>query len=135
MAEGIWEKSPGVSRSKDLMASASQNDFDTFWSQYPRKVGKFDAMRAYGKARSLASAAEILDGLKNFCAHLPEEVRFIAHPASWLNSGRWMDEYDAPKAKPTATDWWEECKEVHGGKCEKRWQHDTLMMEARAKLG
>jgi hypothetical protein len=69
-------------------------DFAAFWETYPRRVGKLAAMRAYSKARSLASAAEILDGLARALAHFPADLRFVPHAASWLNAGRWLDEHE-----------------------------------------
>ena len=32
-------------------------------------------------------------------------------------------------AKRTATDWWEQCKALHGGTCTKRWDHEWKMRE------
>jgi hypothetical protein len=77
--------------------------FEQFWSIYPRRIAKLAAMKAYASARDVATDAEILAGLKKFNANLPDEARFIPHAASWLNAGRWMDEYDLPlrvEAKP-----------------------------------
>lgn len=70
-------------------------DFTTFWQAYPRRVGKLAALKSYVKARTVATAEEILAGVELYCAHLPEDVKYVAHPASWLNQGRWMDEYEA----------------------------------------
>jgi hypothetical protein len=75
------------------------SDFDTFWAAYPRRVGKFDAVKAYANARTVATAAEILAGVETYKQHKPEYCDY-AHPSSWLNKGRWMDEYDEPEAKP-----------------------------------
>lgn len=68
-------------------------DFDTFWKAYPRRVGKLDAQKAYTRARTQASAAEILDGVARYVVNKPEYADWC-HPATWLNKGRWMDEYD-----------------------------------------
>lgn len=101
------------------------NDFDLFWAAYPRKLAKLDAMKAYGKARLTASASDILAGVKQYSAHLPDDVRFIAHAGTWLRAGRWMDEYHE-RQTGTATDWTAECMELHGGVCGKRWDHEML---------
>lgn len=69
------------------------SDFNTFWAAYPRRVGKFDAIKAYAKARTVATASEILAGVETYKQHKPEYCDY-AHPSSWLNKGRWMDEYD-----------------------------------------
>lgn len=107
------------------------SDFDLFWSVYPRKVAKLDAIKAYGKARMLASAEDILIGVERYRAHLPEEMRFIAHPASWLRAGRWLDEYDAPVQKAAKVDWFAECQQLHGGACGlDRFRHGMKMRES-----
>ena len=70
--------------------------FLDFWSVYPRKVGKLDALKAYSAMiRQGYSEAEILSGAVSFaemCRQEHTEARFIPHPATWLRAGRWMDE-------------------------------------------
>jgi len=80
---------------------AGATDFDVFWARYPRKVGKLDALKAYTKARSIATAEEILSGVEQFLQHLPEEMQFVPHAATWLNKGRWMDSYEPLPVKAT----------------------------------
>lgn len=75
------------------------DEFAAFWSSYPRRTAKIDAMKSYVKARKLASAEDILAGVERYKQHLPDEVRFICHPATWLNQGRWMDEEDEPQVR------------------------------------
>lgn len=76
-------------------------DFDAFWIAYPRKEAKLAAMKAYEKARRLASAEDILDGVERYKLTMPEEKQYRPLPASWLNAGRWMDEPDyVPALKP-----------------------------------
>lgn len=98
-------------------------DFGEFWKAYPRRVGKLDAQRAYAKARTQASAAEILDGIARYVANKPDYADW-AHPGTWLRAGRWMDEYSGPATKQASdADWFEECKAMHGGACEGRMRH------------
>jgi hypothetical protein len=68
------------------------SDFEDFWLAYPRKVGKLDAMKAYGRARTLATQDELLAGVQQYLLHKPEYADWC-HPATWLNKGRWMDDY------------------------------------------
>ncbi len=75
------------------------SDFDIFYAAYPRRVGKLDAIKAYAKARTVATADEILAGVENYKRHKPEYADWC-HPATWLNKGRWMDEYDEPQTAP-----------------------------------
>lgn len=73
-----------------------QNTFETFWKRYPRKVAKKTARKVFERALKEATADEIMAGLENFLNHLPDEARFIPHASTWLNGGRWQDEYEQP---------------------------------------
>jgi len=106
------------------------NGFSQFWASYPKKVAKLDAMKAYEKARRTASADEILAGVHRYTAHMPDELRFVAHAATWLRAGRWMDEYDDKPSHLSATDWTSECQQLHGGTCTKRWDHEMLKRDS-----
>lgn len=70
------------------------SEFDGFWKAYPRKVGKLAAMKAYQRARTIATAEEIAAGVELYRQHLPEDIRYVPHAATFLNQGRWMDEYE-----------------------------------------
>jgi DNA-binding transcriptional MocR family regulator len=48
--------------------SPSNDEFDAFWQQYPRKVGKKAARTAYAKARAVADADTILNGVMRYAA-------------------------------------------------------------------
>lgn len=74
-------------------------EFDAFWEHYPRKVGKKAARAAFTKARRTTPLEPIARGL---LAQLPgmraTELRYVKHPASWLNGEAWGDvpEHAAP---------------------------------------
>lgn len=70
------------------------SDFDTFWASFPRRTGKLDAIKAYARARTIASAAEILAGVEHYKRNKPDYADWC-HPSTFLNKGRWMDEEDA----------------------------------------
>ncbi len=78
-------------------------DFDTFWKAYPRRVGKLAAMKAWAKAERLSSPDEIMSGLQAYISNGLPEMNFIPHPATWLNQGRWWDEYETTRAGPDLT--------------------------------
>lgn len=65
-------------------------DFESFYSAYPRKVGKKDAMKAWLVALKSATAEEITAGLTGY--PFPDNPKYIPHPATWLNGERWADE-------------------------------------------
>lgn len=72
--------------------------FAEFYMAYPRKVGKEAARRAFEKAARSTDPQLIVDGARRYASdpNLPEK-RFIPHPASWLNAGRWDDEPEVPR--------------------------------------
>ena len=94
------ERTPSLSPKGDGVSF----DFDVWWEQAPRKVGRGQAMKAYSAARKRADAETLLAGIQRYaasCRAKGTEPQFIAHPATWLNGDRWLDE-DAPP-KPTAS--------------------------------
>lgn len=75
--------------------------FEVFWSLYPRKVAKPNALKAWRKIKpNNLLAAEIMDGLKKHKASRQwqeDNGRFIPHPATFLNQERWKDEVESKK--------------------------------------
>ena len=95
----------------------SGDQFDEFWSEYPRKVGKalararWDAIIEGITTRTLdrdsgqyvalelkATADEIITGLKawkrantSYNGDFLIEDRYIPHASTWLNRGMWQD--------------------------------------------
>jgi uncharacterized protein YdaU (DUF1376 family) len=70
--------------------------FEKFWAAYPKKVGKFDAKRAFDKRKvddqlleSMLSAVMRQSGTD---AWRKDGGQFIPNPSTWLNQGRWQDE-------------------------------------------
>ena len=80
--------------------------FDDWWKQYPKKVGKIDAQKAYRAAiKQGATPQALLDGLRRHNANWKAantERQYIPNPASWLRKGRWEDELDAPSPSQAA---------------------------------
>jgi len=75
--------------------------FDAFWSNYPKKVDKGAALRAFRKAIKLNAVIDIIDGAKAYAEdpNLPEK-QFIKNPATWLNAEAWNNG-PLPKRKTT----------------------------------
>jgi len=68
-------------------------EFDTFWAQYPRKVGKEAARKAFTKAMTKTTHAKIMTGVEDLRIRVAgKDPQFTPHPATWLNEGRWDDE-------------------------------------------
>lgn len=74
-----------------------QADFAEWWKRYPHKVAKIAAEKAYRHARlkRRTSAQELLTGLAAYVQHKPAWQSY-ANAASWLNAGRWLDDYSKP---------------------------------------
>lgn len=71
--------------------------FDSdFWDDYPRKLGKFMARKAWMKIKpwNQQTCDEIFAGLARwteFWANSDTDPQFIPYPATWLNQHRWED--------------------------------------------
>lgn len=67
--------------------------FDQFWENYPRKVGKGAAWKAFVKVAQNVSALTIIEGARRLSEdpNLPAQ-QFIPYPATWLNRDGWLDE-------------------------------------------
>lgn len=70
--------------------------FDEFWAEYPRKVGKDAARKAFDKRKpSRELLVRMLAAIRlqvQSVAWQKDGGQFIPHPATWLNEGRWQDE-------------------------------------------
>lgn len=81
-------------RSGDAREEA--DEFATWYAEYPHKVGKPEALKAFRKARQKVDLQTLLDGLRRYVATKPPD-RNYCNPATWLNQERWLDE-EAPVA-------------------------------------
>ena len=80
--------------------------FDSFWSAYPKKVGKGAAQKAWKKIKPnkelVAKMLEAVAVAKTSRQWLDNGGQFIPHPATWLNQERWEDEpFTAPNGNTT----------------------------------
>jgi hypothetical protein len=80
----------------------SESDFESFWENYPKKVDKGAAIRAFRKAIKNLDPAVVIDGAKAYAQdpNLPEK-QFIKNPATWLNAEAWNN---GPLPKRIKTD-------------------------------
>jgi hypothetical protein len=75
--------------------------FDAFWKSYPRKTAKRGAASAFVKAIRRAEPETIIEGARRYADDPNRDSTFTAHPASWLNDDRWLDEALPPRTKTT----------------------------------
>lgn len=80
--------------------------FEAFWSAYPNKVKKPNALKVWEKLKPEAElVARIMQGLarwKDSDQWTRDGGRFIPHPATWLNARQWEDEVQPRKQKTVA---------------------------------
>lgn len=69
----------------------SLGDFETWYSDYPHKVGKAAAKKAFVKAIEKASLGELVEGVRAYVKTKPPD-RNWCNPATWLNQERWKDQ-------------------------------------------
>jgi hypothetical protein len=119
-------------KEKEERALSPEDGFEQWYSIFPRKKAKQDALRAFNKV--LISGAitfpVLIERTKAFAAAtnwdaLPKEQRkYIPYPASWLNAGSYDDELEGdgrPSAPPidpktfTPTQWQARLKRVADG--------------------
>lgn len=67
-------------------------EFDLFWDQYPIKVGKAAAKKAWAKAIKTEAPDVIIQGAARYAADPNRHPSFTAHASTWLNAQRWSDE-------------------------------------------
>ena len=87
--------------------SKSDELFEEFWKEYPKKQDKRAALRAFRSALNRTTFEEIIAGVRRYAndPNLPE-MRYIKNPATWLNADAWenMSLPERSKGKPK-TDW------------------------------
>lgn len=66
------------------------------YAAYPKKVGRKEALRAIAKALKANTADKLLERTKAYAeavANWPtDDMRFVPHPATWFNQGRYDDD-------------------------------------------
>lgn len=81
--------------------------FDKFWTQYPKKKAKPDAIKAWNKLRPDDQIQlTILSAVKAQCATaewMKDRGQYIPMPATWLNGRRWEDEVEQLEQEPSLT--------------------------------
>src|SRR5215470_17248961 len=83
-------------RSKKLtrLDSAAVEVFERFYLAYPRRVAKKKAFEAWLELNPDAETVSVIMGaVERYAEEVRNtELRFIPHPATWLNDRRWEDE-------------------------------------------
>jgi hypothetical protein len=94
-----------MTRQLSLFSDPAEPDFEVWWSAYPRKVGKFEARKAYLKvlhARLVTPDALLLAIVCYAKSVEHTEKCFVLHASTYLNQRRWEDEIDdEPSPRPS----------------------------------
>ena len=96
VARGLSERSTNAEQSlnhkeedKDI---SKKSLFVEFWNEYPLKVGKGAAIKAFEKAIRTTDADIIIKGAQRYKLDPNRVQGYTAHAATWLNGQRWLDE-------------------------------------------
>lgn len=77
------------------------DEFEAIWKDYPRKLGKANALKAYKKARKNGvDYNTIRNGLMNYISYIQAnkvDEKYIKHGSTWFNQNCWNDEYESNK--------------------------------------
>lgn len=85
-------------------ASVQQQRFEQFWQEYPKKVAKQYALKAWNRIKpDKALFEKIIKALqeqKQSEQWRRDNGKYIPNPATWLNGGYWDNEPEQPAARP-----------------------------------
>lgn len=102
--QALLEEQRRTTEKEELDISIIGQHFDEFWAIYPRKVGKGQARTAFTKALRKAHIGDILEGCRKYAEQRTgQDPSYTAHPATWLNGERWLDEPDPNYTPKTVT--------------------------------
>lgn len=92
-------KPPGRQAGRVEPGSDDDPDFCAFWDVYPRKEAKGQARRAWKTAvvKRRVDPKVIILGAESYRddpERRSKERKYTAHPATWLNGERWLEQHD-----------------------------------------
>jgi hypothetical protein len=88
--EQLLEKN--TSKRKTLSEAQERELFDEFWKEYPRKLDKGAALRAFRSALKVATFEQILAGAIAYRNDPNRDSEFTKYPATWLSAEAWSNE-------------------------------------------
>lgn len=85
-----------IQECNNIRSNIYAQNFDTFYKNYPKKVAKQAAMKAWQKLKPdddlMAKIMRGLERWKQSADWLKDNGQYIPYPATWLNGRRWEDE-------------------------------------------
>lgn len=97
-------KNDSIKSNTVIQKERLKNQFAEFWKEYPRKVAKAKAEKAWESVKPTDEVfEEIMQAVRR--QKLSEQWRkdngqYIPHPTTWLNQKRWEDEIDISSSLP-----------------------------------
>jgi hypothetical protein len=83
-----------------LEPNNAQDDlFKEFWDNYPKKIDKAKAFRAFKSALKRAKFEDILAGAIAYRNDSTRDTDFTKYPATWLNADAWENAANLPEVK------------------------------------
>lgn len=86
-------------------AGTGSSGFDRFWEAYPRRVGKQDALKAWGRLNPDDALVDLIvagvERWKTCDLWTRDGGKFICYPATFIRGRRW-EEDDHPDVQPTS---------------------------------
>jgi hypothetical protein len=80
--------------------------FEELWLEYPKKVNKVEAEKAYIRALKEADHETLISGVKRYSKSVRgKDAEYIAHAATWLNDKRWQDEQEQKQVRRPFNPW------------------------------
>ena len=91
------ESNPNPNQNPNTTARArGDGAFDRFWVEYPKKVGKGQAQKAFSKVSvPVETLIEAVQRQRNSVQWQKDGGQYIPNPATWLNQRRWEDDLDS----------------------------------------
>lgn len=91
------ESNPNQNQNPNTTARArGDGAFDRFWVEYPKKVGKGQAQKAFSKVSvPVETLIEAVQRQRNSVQWQKDGGQYIPNPATWLNQRRWEDDLDS----------------------------------------
>ncbi len=101
--ENVNENEERETGTRPTGATGTPRGFDRFWAVYPRRVGKQDALKAWGQLNPDDDLVElIVAGVERWktCDQWTKDGgSFICYPATFIRGRRW-EEDDRPDVPP-----------------------------------
>ena len=95
---------PNTTQEPKLLRSPDGEAFKQWWTIYPKKVNKQQAVKAWNRHTKTVDPEHIIEATRKQLATpetpLSRDNQYIPYPASWLNAGSYDNDLPAPATEP-----------------------------------